>query len=259
MARRSNALLAAKVGGRHVGEMIAGLLAARTNRVDGPELIADIGCGTGRPARTLARRFPRAEILAIDASAPMLREARTHLRHHLAEDAHRISYLQADFHRLPLGEANCQAAVAAFCLYHTPHPTKAVAEIARTLVIGGTAILVTKSADSYHELDELLAATGLDPHATTRPSLYASASSTVLPAQVATALTVESVISDHHVFCFRDARHLAAYLSTVPKYELAAPLRSDPQALSGELRRRRGNGPLLTTSTITYVIARRSP
>jgi SAM-dependent methyltransferase len=267
VARRSGALLDAKIQGRHAGELIADLMETalgspptppQTQRRT-PEVIADIGCGTGHPTRTLARRFPAARLLAIDASTAMLTAARTHLQAQLAARAHRITYLRADFHRLPLADGVCGAALAAFCLYHSPRPHQPISEIARVLAPGGTAVLVTKSADSYQELDQLLTYTGLDPGATTRPSLYATAPGVLLPAQAASAFTVQTVINDRHVFRFRDARHLADYLTTVPKYHLADPLHANPPALAAELRRRRGDGPTLTTSTITFVVARRSP
>ncbi|MGH3673562.1 MAG: class I SAM-dependent methyltransferase [Pseudonocardiaceae bacterium] len=147
----------------------------------------------------------RAQLLAIDASAQMLSMARTHLHEHLADDAHRVTLLQADFHHLPLADTAYHAAVAAFCLYHSPHPAHALAlaEIARCLAPGGPAVLVTKSADSYHELDELVAETGLDPGATSRPSLYETAHSTHLPALTASVLTVHAVIHDRHAFLIR--------------------------------------------------------
>lgn len=256
--RRSAALLDAKVEGRHVGELIAELLHTTTPELTSqPAIIADIGCGRGHPTRTLTQRFPHARLLAIDASAPMLRAARTHLRAQLDTDTHRVAYLQADFHHLPFADAAYHAAVTAFCLYHSPHPARAISEIARCLIPGGVVVLVTKSADSYHELDDLVAATGLDPDATHHPSLYETADSTRLPTLTATALTVEAVLHDQHVFQFRDAHHLAEYLITVPKHQLPEPLRTAPGALADELRRRRGDGPATTTSTITYILARK--
>jgi hypothetical protein len=99
----------------------------------------------------------------------------------------------------------------------------------------------------------------LDPDATRRPSLYETADSTRLPELTATVLTVEAVIHDRHVFQFRNAHHLAEYLTTVPKYQFPASLRVAPAALAADLRRRRGDGPATTTSTITCIIARQSP
>lgn len=256
--RRSRALLDAKIQGRHVGEVIAELLGtAAPDLATTHAVIADIGCGTGHPTRTLAQHFRHARLLALDVSAPMLTAARAHLREHLATDADRVTYLRADFHHLPLTDAAYHAAVAVFCLYHSPHPDRAIAEIARCLIPGGAAVLVTKAADSYHELDDLVAATGLDPAATHRRSLYETADSARLPALTATALTVQAVLHDRHVFRFRDAPHLAEYLITVPKYQLPEPVRTVPGALAAELRRRRGDGPVTTTSTITCIVARR--
>ncbi len=176
VARRSGALLSAKTQGRHVGRAIADIAATSTTAPD-HSVIADIGCGWGGTTGVLCERFPRARLLAVDASAAMLHHARARLCAH----ADRVTFLRADFHHLPLRERSCGLAVAAFCLYHSPQPDQATAEIARCLAPGGTAILVTKSADSYHELDELVASLGLDPDATHRPSLHATAHGTTLP------------------------------------------------------------------------------
>lgn len=260
--RRSGALLDAKIEGMHVGQLIAELLhTAAPDLAAKPAFIADIGCGAGHPTRTLARRFPHARLLAIDASTQMLTAANTHLHDHLGTEAHRVTYLRADFHHLPLADAAYDAAVAAFCLYHSSNPAQAIAEIARCLIPGGPAVLVTKSADSYHELDELVADTGLDPDATRRPSLYETADSTRLPELTAPILTVEAVLHDRHVFQFRNAHHLAEYLTTVPKYQFPESLRVAPAALAADLRRRRGDGPTTSTSTstITCIIARQTP
>ncbi|MGI5206222.1 class I SAM-dependent methyltransferase [Spirillospora sp. CA-108201] len=81
--RRSNALLSAKTHGLHVGETAADLLASAilpAKRYDvGAPVVADIGCGNGRPTRALLTRFPQARFLAVDASAMMLGQARAHL------------------------------------------------------------------------------------------------------------------------------------------------------------------------------------
>lgn len=258
--RRSNALLSAKIHGSHVAHTAADLLlsaapALATGRGDLTPVLGDIGCGNGRPTRTLLDRFPHLRVLAIDASAAMLAEARSHLtttRPH----ANRPLFLQGDFHRLPIADRTLDAATAIFCLYHSVQPAHAIAEIARTLKPAGIALLITKSADSYRELDQLLARTGLDPGATRRPSLYASASGTALPALTAASMNVIKVRRDLHVFRFRDADHLADYLTTVPKYQLG---HLDGAALAAALRRQYGEGPTTTTSTITYVLAQRRP
>lgn len=255
--RRSNALLNAKTHGLHVGETAADLLtpvlAPVTRHSVSTPVVADIGCGNGRPTRALLTRFPHARFLAIDASAAMLAQARAHLAPHQPR-TNVPTYLQTDFHRLPLADHAVDVATAIFCLYHSGRPGRVVDEISRVLKSTGVALMISKSADSYQELDQLMVGTGLDVDATRRPSLYEAASGEDLATLAAALLNVVLVLRDPHVFRFRDARHLAAYLVTIPKYQLG-DLRDDPAALAAELRRRRGDGPTTATSTITYVLA----
>lgn len=160
----------------------------------------------------------------------------------------------ADFHHLPFADGCLDVAVAAFCLYHSSRPSLVVAEVARSLVPGGRAVLVAKSADSYHELDALVAASGLDPAARRRPSLYASFHSGNAARIVGRQLVVRRVVHQRHIFRFTNLAHLAGYLATSPKYQLPTAA-ADPQALGALLRSRLGERTVTTTSTVTYVEA----
>jgi len=252
LAQRTGALGRAKRTGRHAAQVIAEL--ATANLPPGPcRIVVDVGCGRGTTTRTLARRLACAGLVAVDASPAMLATARVRLAGCTAS----VRLVCADFHHLPLQDASVHLVVAAFCLYHSPQPTAALAELARCLAPGGTAILATKSADSYAALDQLLAASGLDPAATTRPSLYAAAHSANLPALAAGPLTVTRVLHEPHRFCFADLAHTAEYLATSPKYVLPEPLRGDHQALAAALRARLPDRPVTASSTVTYVVAHR--
>lgn len=160
----------------------------------------------------------------------------------------------ADFHHLPFADGSLGLAVAAFCLYHSPRPSLVVAELARSLAPGGRAIMVTKSANSYHELDALVVASGLDPAAHRRPSLYASFQSGNAARIIGRHLPVRRVVHQRHIFRFTDLAHLAGYLATTPKYQLPAEA-ADPQALAALLRSRLGERTVTATSTVTYVEA----
>jgi SAM-dependent methyltransferase len=243
LACRTDALHRAKIAGRHVADVIAELAPPTAS------VVADIGCGRGTTTAVLASRLSPSALIAIDASAALLETARQRV-----PDAR---FVCADFHSMPLASSSCELVVAAFCLYHSHEPRVVLSEIARCLVPGGTAILVTKSADSYRELDALVAASGLDPAATERPSLYETANSANLPGLTDQALHVCGVIHERHVFRFADVGHLAEYLTTSPKYVLAEDLPHRPTEIAAELRTRLTNGPLTTSSTVTYVIARR--
>jgi trans-aconitate methyltransferase len=241
LATRTSALHRAKVSGRPVAEVIASLASA-CGQGHGPQVIADIGCGRGSSTRALAERLRPALLIGVDASAALL------------ADAHRrtdfpVSWVQADFHQLPLPTASCTVAVAAFCLYHAPHPERVLNEIARCLAPGGISVLVTKAEDSYRELDDVVADTGLDTHARTRPSLYVSAHSGNLANLASGALTVVHIEHEEHRFLFRGAQHLAEYLATTPKYALP------PEQV---IRTLLPDRPVAASSTVTYVVAARS-
>jgi malonyl-CoA O-methyltransferase len=62
-----------------------------------PAVVLDLGAGTGRAAAELKRRYPRAQVIALDLAPGMLREARRHQR--LLRPFQRVC---ADAHRLPL-------------------------------------------------------------------------------------------------------------------------------------------------------------
>lgn len=211
--------------------------------------MADIGCGRGTTTLQLTRRFPAARLVAADLSLPLLWASRRRL-------PAGVTAVCADFHRLPFADGSLDVAVTAFCLYHSPRPSLAVAEVARSLVPGGRTIIVTKSADSYHELDALMAASGLDPAARRRPSLYASFHSGNAARIVGRHLSVRRVVHQRHIFRFTDLAHLAAYLVTTPKYQLPTEAAA-PQALAALLWSRLGERTVTTTSTVTYLEADR--
>jgi ubiquinone/menaquinone biosynthesis C-methylase UbiE len=211
--------------------------------------VADIGCGRGTTTLQLAQRFPEAQLIATDLSLAHLHAAQQRL------PAGGATLVCADFHHLPFDDASIDVAVAAFCLYHSPRPGLVVAELARSLHPRGRAIIVTKSAGSYHQLDTLVAASGLDPAAHRRPSLYASFHSANAARIISRHLSVRRVVHQRHIFRFNDLAHLAAYLVTNPKYQLPAEIAADPKELAAALWCRVGERTVTATSTVTYVEA----
>jgi ubiquinone/menaquinone biosynthesis C-methylase UbiE len=250
IAQRTGALLRARVTGRHAGEVIAGLAhqTVGTNDV----LVADLGCGRGTTTRMLADRLPAARVVAVDLSAALAATSRRRLAH-----SPRAGTVRADFHRLPFPDDNCGLVVAAFCLYHSPSPGSVITEITRCLLPGGTAIFAVKSADSYTELDQLVGVSGLDPAATSRPSLYQAVHSSNITELAAASLSVRLVTHETHRFIFPALADVAEYLATSPKYDLPPALAGNPAALATALRQRVPDAPVTATSVVTYLIAHR--
>lgn len=253
LASRTSALARAKTSGRHAAEVVADLIAEYH---PDPDVVVDIGCGRGTSTITLARRLSPALLLAADASAGLLAEARDRF----AEARVRVpaAWVGCDFHDLPLLDATADAAVAAFCLYHSPEPARVIGEIARILRPGGIAVLASKSVSSYAELDRLVEAAGLDPYAASRPSLYETAPGHLLPGLASRSLSVEVVDSELHTFTFTDLAHVGAYLATSPKYDLPPQLAGDAAALTAHLRAHVPDQPVKTSSIVTFVVARRT-
>jgi SAM-dependent methyltransferase len=217
-----------------------------------PRRVADIGCGRGSITVRLARQHPTAAVVAVDQSPTLLAV----VRDRLTAQNHRLHLVAADFHHLPIISASTDVVVAAFCLYHSPRPERAVAEIARCLCPGGCLIVITKSADSYRAVDALIAGSGLDPDALRRPSLYRTFHTGNAEQHVTAAgLTVRHRVDQDHEFRFADLAHLADYAATSPKYQLPAELTREPRRLADALRHRVPDRPVTATSTVTYVVA----
>ncbi len=254
LASRTSALMRAKTAGRPVPETIAELATGHGRSPAGRlGTVADIGCGRGTSSRVLAERLRPLRLVGIDASAALLATARERVGEVSGVD---VSFAEGDFHRLPLGSGTCDVAVAAFCLYHSPQPECVIEEISRALAPQGLAVLVTKSLDSYSEMDGLVASSGLDPYAGEHESLYASAHSGNLADLAKYCLDVVAVAHEEHVFHFGGHDHVAEYLATNPKYDLAPGLYGNPAALAASLHEFLPDQPVTTTSVITYVVTR---
>ncbi|MFD0441267.1 class I SAM-dependent methyltransferase [Streptomyces chartreusis] len=253
LAGRSNALMRAKTAGRPVPDTIVELVRAHHVRAGRLGAVLDIGCGRGTSSAVLASLLHPERVVGLDAAPALIDQARERTRH---LPGVQVSFLQGDFHQLPLPTASCDLAVAAFCLYHSPRPQTVIAEINRVLAPGGLAVLVTKSLDSYRELDQLAATAGLDPRAEQHESLYVSAHSGNLAALAATSLDVAAVENEEHVFTFDSHDHIAEYLATNPKYDLAPGLYGHPGALAAVLHEFAPDRPMTARSVITFVVAR---
>jgi trans-aconitate 2-methyltransferase len=101
--------------------------------LEGDETVLDAGCGTGRVTEMLLARLPRGRVVALDASASMLEQARGRL----ASFGDRVSYVQADLER-PLPVPEKVDAVLSTATFHWVHDHDALfANLAAVLRPGG--------------------------------------------------------------------------------------------------------------------------
>ena len=108
-----------------------------------PAVIAELGCGGGRNAGALLKRFPQAHVTAIDYSAVSVGKATEY--NQAAIQAGRCTVQQGDVSALMLPEEHFDLATAFETVYFWPGLERCFAEVARILAPGGRFLIVNES------------------------------------------------------------------------------------------------------------------
>lgn len=127
-----------------------------------PSVILDAGCGTGYVTRALARRYPRAQRLALDIAESMVRHARDGFgwRRLLQRQSLHVC---GDAETLALAGASVDMIVSNLALQWCDAQT-VFAEFRRVLRPGGLAIFTTFGPDTLRELRAAWQAVDDRPH-----------------------------------------------------------------------------------------------
>jgi malonyl-CoA O-methyltransferase len=112
-----------------------------------PEVVLDVGCGTGHATRALADRYPRARVVALDLAEGMLREARR--RRSWRRSFGRVC---GDAMRLPFRDASVDLLFSSLTLQWCPDLDRAFAEFRRVLRPRGLLNFTTFGPDTLVEL-----------------------------------------------------------------------------------------------------------
>ncbi len=114
-----------------------------------PEVVVDLGCGTGAALSALRKRYRRARILGLDISQGMLAQARKGLPWLRKPDL-----VGADMERLPLRDASVDLLFSSLTIQWTNAPERVFAEVRRVLRPGGLFMFSTLGPDTLRELRE---------------------------------------------------------------------------------------------------------
>ncbi len=105
----------------------------------GPERLLDLGCGIGHSYHLLAPR----ETVGVDLDPGAL-------------EGQQRETVAADMRQLPLGSSSFRSLLSVHSLEHVPNPELVLAEAARVLKAGGTAVFVTPNRLTFGRPDEII-------------------------------------------------------------------------------------------------------
>lgn len=125
-----------------------------------PARILDIGAGPGHASVALKKRFPQAQVIALDLALPMLVEARKQAGWWRPKFAR----INADASALPLPDASVDLLFSNLCMQWIPDLPALFAEWRRVLTPGGLLLCSTFGPDTLHELREAFAQADDEPH-----------------------------------------------------------------------------------------------
>ena len=108
-----------------------------------PGQIAELGCGGGRNAKELLRRYPGAKLTALDYSEISVEKTKGVNRAEIA--AGRCAVVQGSVDRLPFADGQFDLATAFETVYFWPGSENCFAEVCRVLKPGGRFLICNES------------------------------------------------------------------------------------------------------------------
>lgn len=128
-------------------QVVGDLLLERMASVTAPSRVLDVGAGTGRLTALVKKRWPKAEVIALDLALGMLREARTH-----ASWWRPFRRVAGDAQALPLADASIDLVYSNLCLQWCTDLKAALYEFRRVLKPGGWLLFSSFGPDTLKEL-----------------------------------------------------------------------------------------------------------
>ena len=136
-----------------------------------PAVVVDLGCGPGSAARAMQRRWPKAQVLALDLALPMLQRQRDEgglaraLARRLPGVGARVpARICADARALPLAEHSVDLLFSNLCLQWVEDLPAVFAGFRRALKPGGMLVVSTFGPDTLYELRTAFAHADAVPH-----------------------------------------------------------------------------------------------
>jgi malonyl-CoA O-methyltransferase len=124
-----------------------------------PAVVLDVGSGTGQASAAMKKRWPKAQVIALDLALPMLRQARKQ-----AGWWRPFSRVCADARALPLADGSVDVIFSNLCLQWVDDLPAVFAGFRRVLKPGGLLLCSSFGPETLVELREAFAHADAAPH-----------------------------------------------------------------------------------------------
>ncbi|KAF1695281.1 malonyl-ACP O-methyltransferase BioC [Pseudoxanthomonas koreensis] len=124
-----------------------------------PQVVLDVGSGTGHAAAAMRKRWPKAQVVALDLALPMLRQAKKQ-----AGWWKPFARVCADARALPLAEGSVDVVFSNLCLQWVEDLPAVFAGFRRVLRPGGLLLCSSFGPETLGELRESFAQADAVPH-----------------------------------------------------------------------------------------------
>ncbi len=192
-----------------------------------PARILDLGCGPGRAAGAMKKRWPKAEVIAVDAALPMLREVPRQTRFWRP-----VKRVCADVARLPFADQCADVIFSSLCLQWVEDLPAVLSEFRRVLRPDGLLLFTTFGPDTLAELRQAYLGAGVaEP-----PLSPFAAIQQVGDALMAAGFRDPVLDRDHFTLTYPDLRALMQELRAIGAGDAR---RARPRGLAGPRRLQR--------------------
>ncbi|WP_313224473.1 malonyl-ACP O-methyltransferase BioC [Pseudoxanthomonas mexicana] len=131
-----------------------------------PKVVLDVGCGPAHAAAAMRKRWPKAQVVALDLALPMLREAKKQ-----AGWWKPFQRVCADLRALPVTEASVDVLFCNLSLQWVDDLPAAFAGFRRVLKPGGLLVCSTFGPETLQELRDAFAQADDAPHVSLFPAI----------------------------------------------------------------------------------------
>jgi malonyl-CoA O-methyltransferase len=170
-----------------------------------PEVVVDLGSGTGHASRALKDRYPKAQVIALDLAYGMLVEAKRRVGWF-----RRFERVCADAARLPLKDRSVDLVVSNLMLQWCDPPDTTLTEVKRILKPGGLFTFTSLGPDTLRELRVAWSKVDDRPHVHRFVDMHDLGDALVRAGLAEPVLDVENF-----TLTYQDARSLMRELKTI--------------------------------------------